>query len=111
MDFCALGNWCSMRELGARTNIGGKLSILQWVHCGSSLSLRAGVRFSDALSVLDLVNLGSALSLRAFARISSSCSATGLLRGAGSCSIVSGVYWVLSCQFEERFVAAAPRPT
>ena len=40
--------------------------VLDYLHLGSTLSLRSYARLGSALSVLDCVYLGSALSLRSF---------------------------------------------
>ena len=48
--------------------------MLDFVHIGSSLSLRSFGRLGSAISVLDFVHLGSNLALRSFARMGSACS-------------------------------------
>jgi acyl-[acyl carrier protein]--UDP-N-acetylglucosamine O-acyltransferase len=68
------------------------MSVLDFLHLGSSLSLRSFARvsssvsvrglsnFGSSMSVLDFLHLGSSLSLRSFARVGSSVSLNGLSR-------------------------------
>mmetsp|Transcript_440 Transcript_440/g.292 ORF Transcript_440/g.292 Transcript_440/m.292 type:complete len:92 (-) Transcript_440:11-286(-) len=68
------------------TRLGASLSVLDFVHCGATLSLRSVLRLGSSLSVygmarlgasvslLDYLHLGSALAVRSFMRLGSSLS-------------------------------------
>ena len=64
LDFLHLGSSLSLRSFG---RVGSGLSVLDFLHLGSSLSLRSFGRVGSGLSVLDFLHLGSSLSLRSFA--------------------------------------------
>jgi len=80
------------------------MSVLDFLHLGSSLSLRSFVRagsavsvlgvsrFGSSMSVLDFVHLGSSLSLRSFARASSAVSVLGVSRFGSSMSVLDFVH-------------------
>jgi len=71
------------------SRFGSSMSVLDFLHLGSSLSLRSFTRagsavsvrglsrFGSSMSVLDFLHLGSSLSLRSFARVGSSLSVRG----------------------------------
>merc|ERR1719321_1157974 len=63
------------------------MSVLDFVHLGSTLSLRSFSRFSSSMSVLDFVHLGSTLSLRSWGRLSSAVSVRGLARFGSTLSL------------------------
>jgi len=80
------------------------MSVLDFLHLGSSLSLRSFARAGSAvsvsglsrfgsvfsMSVLDFLHLGSSLSLRSFARMGSSISLQGNLQVAADTTIGTG---------------------
>jgi len=78
------------------------MSVLDFLHLGSSLSLRsfgrmgsavsvhALARFGSSMSVLDFLHLGSSLSLRSFSRIGDYVSITGALKVSGAISAKYG---------------------
>jgi len=51
--------------------VGTRFSVIDFVHLGSSLSLRSFSRLGAALSVLDFAHFGSSLSVRSFGRVGS----------------------------------------
>eukprot|EP00933_Yihiella_yeosuensis_P068794 TRINITY_DN7478_c0_g2_i2.p1 TRINITY_DN7478_c0_g2~~TRINITY_DN7478_c0_g2_i2.p1 ORF type:complete len:382 (-),score=52.08 TRINITY_DN7478_c0_g2_i2:819-1799(-) len=53
------------------------LSVLDFLHLGSSLSLRSLARLGSSLSVLKFSHIGSSLSLRGYARLGSTLSVMG----------------------------------
>merc|ERR1719253_776374 len=79
------------------------MSVLDFVHLGSSLSLRSFARVGSSLSVhgfarfgsvfsmsvLDFVHLGSSLSLRSMARVGSCLSVTGIAGSGYSMSLLN----------------------
>jgi len=68
------------------------MSVLDFVHLGSTLSLRSFSRFGSSVSVLDFLHLGSSLSLRSFARLGSAVSVRGLSRFGSSMSVLDFVH-------------------
>jgi hypothetical protein len=67
-------------------HLGSSLSLRSFARAGSSVSVSGLTRFGSvfSMSVLDFLHLGSSLSLRSFARFGSSLSVTGTLGLGGS---------------------------
>ena len=57
-----------MRWRFGASRFGSSLSILDYLHIGSAMSLRSFGRMGARLSCLDFVHIGSSLSVRGFAR-------------------------------------------
>ena len=57
-------------------------SVLDFLHLGSSLSVRSFSRMSSAISIMDFLHLGSSLSMRSFARVASGLSVFGDAKSA-----------------------------
>jgi len=86
------------------SRFGSSMSVLDFLHLGSSLSLRSFTRagsavsvrglsrFGSSMSVLDFLHLGSSLSLRSFARVGSSISVYGnvLMNDGGTIGVTAG---------------------
>ena len=89
LDFLHLGSSLSLRSFG---RLGSGLSVVDFLHLGSSLSLRSFGRIGSGLSVLDFLHLGSSLSLRSFARLGSAASVAGLSRFGSSLSVLDFVH-------------------
>ena len=89
-SFAQIGS--SVATLGlARFGSVFAVSVLDFVHLGSSLSLRSFARCASGLSVLDFLHLGSSLSLRSFGRCGSALAAFGLVRFGSSLAVLDCV--------------------
>jgi hypothetical protein len=60
--------------------LGSSLSVVDFVHLGSSVSLRSFARLGSAVSVMGFSHVGASLSLRSFARVGSALSVFGVAR-------------------------------
>merc|ERR1712157_599302 len=74
--------------MGAR--LGDSLSVLDFLHLGSSVSLRSYARIGSALSVFAFSHLGSSVSLRSFARLGSTLSSVGQMKIGSDAGIQFG---------------------
>ena len=69
-------------------HLGSSLSLRQFARCGSTLSTWGGARFGSVyqLSVVDFTHLGSALAIRSFGRLGSGLSVMDYLHLGSSLS-------------------------
>ena len=62
---------------------------MDFLHLGSTVSLRSFARSSSSVSILDFLHLGSSLSMRSFGRLSSAVSVFGV-RGRLLAGLING---------------------
>lgn len=86
LDFFHLGSSLSMRSFA---RLGSAVSVLDFGHIGSSVSLRSFARVGSSVSVLDFFTLGSSLSMRSFARLGSAVSVLDFSHVGSSVSLRS----------------------
>ena len=84
LDFLHLGSAISLRGFG---RLGSSISVLDFLHLGSSVSIRGFGRIGSSIAVFDFMHLGSSLSLRQIASLGQGMSVYGMSAIRGTLSV------------------------
>lgn len=86
LDFLHVGSSLALRSF---SRMGSSLAVVDYLQLGSSLSIRCFARLGNAMSVLDFVQLGSTLSLRSYSRIGATLAVLDFVQLGSSLSLRS----------------------